>query len=230
MKTTTTISIIIVDDHTIFRTGLRMLLDAEPHLKVVDDCASVQEALKSVSLKKPDIVLLDLHLNGQSGMELLPRVNELSEKTNVLVLTGKKDAELHYNCLKLGANGLVLKENSSRILIEAIEKVHQGEVWFDQALMGKMLVEYARPQNNHNSDREAKKIELLSEREREVITLVGEGLKNKAIAERLFIHETTVRHHLTSTFRKLNLTGRLELVIYAFKHNLAVIPESPKEN
>lgn len=217
------IGIIIVNKHTIFRMGMKLLLDGEPNLKVHDDCGSFEEGIKIIASRKPDIVLLDLNDSIDQALNLLERIANLSPKTNTIVLTNKSDVDLHYKCLKLGANGMIIKENSYETLIEVINKVHQGEIWFDQALMGRMLIELARPQNNHQHDSAndgKNKLESLTSREKEVIALIGEGLKNKAIAERLFISETTVRHHLTSIFSKLEITSRLELVIYAFKNKL----------
>jgi len=109
-------------------------------------------------------------------------------------------------------------------LLKAITKVYAGEIWFDRSMMGSVLSQMSRVGKGNNQDPEAVKMATLTEREREIITLIGEGLKNKQIADRLFISETTVRHHLTSIFAKLEVSDRLELIIYAFRHNLAQSP------
>jgi DNA-binding NarL/FixJ family response regulator len=118
--------------------------------------------------------------------------------------------------------GIVLKEHAADQLLKAIEKVNKGEVWIERSMMGSMIQELSRPPL---VDPELVKIESLTEREREVIALVGEGLKNKQVGERLFISETTVTHHLSSVFSKLDVSDRLELIIYAFRHGLAKMPK-----
>jgi DNA-binding NarL/FixJ family response regulator len=114
--------------------------------------------------------------------------------------------------------GIVLKEHAAELLLKAIQKVHEGEVWIDRSMMGSVLQELNKP---GDIDPEKAKIRSLTEREREVIALVGEGLKNRQIAERLFVTETTITHHLSSVFSKLEVSDRLELLIYAFRHGLA---------
>lgn len=217
-------TIVIVDDHRIFRNGLRMLLDAEPNFKVVGECETVEETAALIKKEKPDMVLLDLNLEDGDSLGIISEIPKLSRQTQTIVLTSEKDTSFHCKCLKLGANGLVLKEKSSDELFKAIDKVREGDLWFEQAIMGKVLLEYTRPPSNTDDNSDLNKINSLSIREKEVITLIGEGLKNKDIGERLFISETTVRHHLTSIFSKLEITSRLELVIFAFKHKLAKIP------
>ena len=118
--------------------------------------------------------------------------------------------------------GIVLKEHAAEQLLKAIKKVHEGEVWIERSMVGSMIQELSRPAM---VDPEVVKIESLTEREREVIALVGEGLKNKQVGERLFISETTVTHHLSSVFSKLEVSDRLELIIYAFRHGLAKMPK-----
>jgi two-component system nitrate/nitrite response regulator NarL len=120
-----------------------------------------------------------------------------------------------------GAMGVVLKEHAAEVLIKAINKVHQGEVWLDRSMMGTVLDEMTQAPE---IDPEGARIASLSDREREVIALIAEGLKNKQIAQRLFISETTVTHHLSSIFSKLDVSDRLELIIYAFRHGLAQLP------
>jgi len=117
-----------------------------------------------------------------------------------------------------------LKQQAADLLLKAIKKVHAGEVWIDRSMMSSVLSD-VRSERHEETDPEAPKIASLTPREREVIALVSEGLKNKLIGERLFISETTVTHHLSSIFSKLDVSDRLELIIYAFRHGLAKIPK-----
>lgn len=219
------IRVVIVDDHKMVRDGIRLIIENRPGLKVVGEAGAKDEALSVVHRELPDIVLLDLDLKDDSGLDLLPEMKTLQKPPRVLILTGVRDLEVHQQCIRLGARGLVQKECASETLVKAIEKVHAGEIWFDRNMMSSVLNEVLNQKNGKRDDPEAMKLASLTEREREVIGLVCQGLKNKQIAERLFISDTTVRHHLTSIFSKLDVSDRLELVIYSYRLGLAEPPK-----
>jgi DNA-binding NarL/FixJ family response regulator len=218
---TTPIRIIIVDDHAVIRTGLRMLIEQDQTMKVVAMVGTCAEALEQAIREQPDIIVLDLVLGEEDGLTFLPELREKVPQSRVLILTGVQNPDSHRSAIRLGAMGIVLKEHAADLLLKAIRKVYEGEVWIDRSMMGMMIQEFTKPSQ---VDPEDSKIATLTMREREVITLVGEGLKNKQIAERLFISETTVTHHLSSVFSKLEVSDRLELIIYAFRHGLAKMP------
>jgi two-component system nitrate/nitrite response regulator NarL len=213
------IRIMMVDDHASIRGGLRLLLESHDNLKVVGEAGNKEEAQIVFDREKPELVLLDLDLRGESGLDLIEGF--VAKGARVLVLTGVIDDQQHRLCLRLGAVGLVEKERAPNVLLKAIEKVHQGEIWFDRAMMSDVLSNVLRQKDEKETDPEAAKIASLTDRELQVIALVREGRKNKQIAERLFISDTTVRHHLTSIFGKLGVSDRLELVIYSYKYELA---------
>lgn len=219
-----TIRILIVDDHLVVRAGLHMLIENEPGMRVVAMAGNSGEALELATRESPDLIILDLDLGGQSALSFLPELRDASKTARILVLTGLRDTEAHQEAVRLGAMGVVLKEHAAEVLIKAIEKVHAGELWLDRPTMGRMLREMTRQEQT--VDPEIAKIASLTQREREVITLIAEGLKNKQIAERLFISETTVTHHLSSIYSKLGVADRLELVIYAFANKIASKPKS----
>jgi DNA-binding NarL/FixJ family response regulator len=131
---------------------------------------------------------------------------------------------MHRNCVRSGARGLIQKDAAYEVLIKAIRAVHDGELWFDRSMMSSVLTDVLRKRAAKQLDPEVAKVESLTERERQVITLVCEARRNKEIAEQLFISDTTVRHHLSSIFSKLEVSGRLELVIYAYRQGLAEPP------
>jgi two-component system, NarL family, nitrate/nitrite response regulator NarL len=215
------IRVVIVDDHVVVRTGLRMLIESQPGIIVVGEAGNGAEALAVVGRTQPDIIVLDLDLGGESGLDYFPGLRTAASTARVLVLTGVRDPELHRRAVRLGSMGLVRKEEAAEVLLQAIKKVHAGEVWLEPAMIASVLGEMTGTRASQLLDPEAAKIASLTEREREVVTLMGQGLRNKQIAERLGISETTVRHHLTSIFAKLGVTDRLELVIYIYRHGLA---------
>jgi len=218
------IRIILVDDHKVVRGGLRMLLESSPGLKVVGEAGSRAEALPLIERERPDIILLDMDLRGESGLDILQNLPKNFEG-HVLILTGVVDPEIHRTCVRLGARGLVQKDLAPEVLVKAIKKVHEGEIWFDRNMMSSVLSDVLSQKERNDGDPERQKINTLTAREHQVIALVSEGLKNKQIAERLFISDTTVRHHLTSIFSKLDISDRLELVIYSYRHELAKPPK-----
>lgn len=212
------IRVMIIDDHAVIRAGLRMLIEHDQTMNVVALAGTRAEALRLAASTRPDIIILDLILGDDDGLTFLPELREVSPTSRVVVLTGVANPDSHRMAIRRGAMGIVLKEHAAELLLKAIQKVHEGEVWIDRSMMGSVLQDLNRP---GDIDPEKAKIRSLTEREREVIALVGEGLKNRQIAERLFVTETTVTHHLSSVFSKLEVSDRLELLIYAFRHGLA---------
>jgi two-component system, NarL family, nitrate/nitrite response regulator NarL len=216
------ITIMIVDDHVVIRSGLRMLIEHDQRMQVVAQAGSKTEALERAASTKPDVIILDLLLGDEDGLSFLPELCQTSPNSRVLVLTGVQNPDAHRRAIRRGAMGIVLKEHAADQLLKAIKKVYEGEVWIERSMMGSMIQEINKP---GLVDPEVSKIESLTDREREVISLIGEGLKNKQVGERLFISETTVTHHLSSVFSKLDVSDRLELIIYAFRHGLAKMPK-----
>ena len=215
------IRVFLVDDHAIMRSGLRLIIEKQANLKVVGEAGNRSDALAIAGQEQPDIILLDLYLPGTSGLDLIPELFAAASDTRILILTGVADPEAHARAMHLGAMGIVLKEKAPEVLIKAIEKVYKGEVWLDRSMIASVFGAKSRASLAKNSDPETAKIASLTERERMVISLISEGLRNKQIAERLFISETTVSHHLTSIFGKLQVSDRLGLIIYAYRHRLA---------
>lgn len=214
------IRLLIVDDHPLIRVGLRALFDKHTHLQIVGEAGNCADALAIAVREHPDIILLDLNLGCESGISFLAQLRVEAKDARVLVLTGIGDVSEHTQAMRAGAIGLVMKEKAPELLLKAIERVYDGEMWFDRAMMQQALAEINASNQTAESDDDAANIAALTPRECEIIALVCEGLKNKQIAERTFISEKTVRHHLSSIFSKLVLTNRLELVLYAHRHSL----------
>jgi DNA-binding NarL/FixJ family response regulator len=216
------ITIMIVDDHVVIRSGLRMLIEHDQRMRVVAMAGNQMEAMERAASEQPDVIILDLLLGDEDALSFLPELCQASPRSRVLVLTGVQSPDAHRRAIRRGAMGIVLKEHAADQLLKAIMKVSEGEVWIERSMMGSMIQELSKPAM---VDPEVSKIESLTDREREVIALIGEGLKNKQVGERLFISETTVTHHLSSVFSKLDVSDRLELIIYAFRHGLAKMPK-----
>ena len=219
----TPIRIMIVDDHAVIRAGLRMLIEQDQAMTVVAMAGTPAEALTLAAAEKPDIIVLDLILGEEDGLDFLPELTKVSSNSRVLVLTGVQTPESHRTAIRRGAMGIVLKQQAAELLLKAIKKVRDGEVWIDRSMIGSVLSD-VRSEQHAAANPEALKINALTAREREVISLVSRGLKNRIIGQRLFISETTVTHHLSSIYAKLGVSDRLELVVYAFANQLAQKP------
>jgi two-component system, NarL family, nitrate/nitrite response regulator NarL len=219
-----TIRIILLDYHTLVRQGLRLLIEARPGMKVVGEAGAYTHALELVKMTPADIILLELNLDGCMNPEIIPQLLSIANGSRIILVTGVRESEIFHQAVRLGAMGVVRKDETSSILLKAIEKVHAGEVWIDRTMMADVLTQLWRNRNGEPVDPEAARIALLTDREREVTRLIGEGMKNKEIASRLSISEVTVRHHLTSIYNKLDVNDRLELTIFAYRTGLAVLP------
>lgn len=217
------IRILIIDDHKIIREGLRDLIESRGRMVVVGEAGGCSDGLEMALKTKPDVVLLDLDLASDNGLTLIPQLLAADKNTNILILTGVRDVEKRDQAMELGAKGIVLKEEGTNELLNAIEKIYTtGEFWLEPGAF-KRLLEKRQPKPEPPRDPEAVRIDTLTDREREIIALVGEGLENKQIADRLrpAVAEATVRNNLSVIYDKLAIQGgRLGLLVYAYKHGL----------
>ena len=221
------VRVLLIDDHAVVRRGLRMLVESEQGLVVVGEAGDRAGALPLAQGEQPDVVVLDLDLGAESGLDMIGDLLATSPGVRILVLTGMRDLTAHRRAFNLGATGLVEKDAAAEVLVKAIRRVACGEVWVDPEKMAGVLADAsgpAVPPGVRRDDPEVARIAQLSARELEVTSLIGEGLCNKKIGERLSITETTVRHHLTSIFGKLRVHDRLELLLYAYRHRILKPP------
>ena len=210
------IKVLIIDDHAVLRTALGLVLSSHDGMSLVGEAGTSEEAISLAKEKQPDIILLDVDLGDESGLDLLPELRSVSANSRVIMLTGVREVSIHQKAVERGALGIVRKDKAMDVLIAAIERVHAGEAWLDPALTAKLLSSMSAPKKEQQED----KLNTLTPREREVVVLIGQGLKNKEIAAKLFISEWTVRHHITSIFAKLEITDRVDLVLYALRNDL----------
>lgn len=213
------IRVLLVDDHTLVREGVRMLIEGQEDLLLVGEAWDAVGTLEAVERERPDVVLLDLDLGEESGLDLIRSIVASGDETRVLVLTGVRDTGMQRRAVQEGALGVVAKEKAAAVLLSAIRKVHAGEAWVDRAMMGTLLRETRPPQQR--ADPEAARIASLTPREREVVALVAQGNGTARLATQLGINEKTIRNHLVSIYAKLGVSDRLELAIYAGRHGLA---------
>jgi DNA-binding NarL/FixJ family response regulator len=209
------ISLFVIDDHPVLREGIKMLADAAGDIAVVGSSATASGALDPLARLQPDVTLLDLDLGGEDGLAWLPRLSAAAPSARVLILTALRDRARDEEALRAGARGLVLKDAAPEVLLQAIRSVAAGALWFDPRVLA--APRPVAPARGAASDA----LEALTAREREIVTLVAEGLRNEEVGRRLGITEKTVRNHLTAVFQKLRVSGRLELVVYAFDRGLA---------
>ena len=212
------IRIFIVDENNLFREGLRMILSRDPHLNVVGEALSGADPFTEIGDVKPDLVLLDIDISNSEVLDHIHTVKQESPETKIILLASKIQEDTVYKALNAGAGGYVLKDSSAEELVKAIQSVQEGELWLER----KMITRMFKGQRSKNADerRENTPEDQLTPREKEVLQLLSKGLTNKEIAQKLFISEKTVKSHLSSIFRKLNVTKRLQAILYSIKRGL----------
>lgn len=209
-----TIRVLIVDDQSLFREGLRTLLSAQKDLEVVGEASNGEEALRLIANFRPNIVLMDLRMPVLDGVKATARIRELFPEVKVIILTTFDDDELVFDGLRAGAIGYLLKDVSSESLFDAIRAASRGEYFLQPSITAKVVAEFARSPRTPSA-KIAELAEPLSPREIEVLFLVAEGKSNREIAEQLVISEGTVKNHLSSILSKLGAKDRLQAVIRA---------------
>lgn len=214
------IRVFIFDDHKIILWGLEHLVEsAAPGMRWVGSACERTELLGRVSEAAPDVVVLDVDLAGDDVVEVVhDLVRESSAR--VLILTGNRDPAMHQQAMMRGASGVVQTQDSADNLLRAIEKVHDGEVWLNRSMIGKVLDALSSGRGPRDLDEH--KINSLTPRERMIIavTVENKGARNKVIADLMHISEHTLRNHLAAIYRKLGINGRIELFLYAAHHGL----------
>jgi DNA-binding NarL/FixJ family response regulator len=197
-----------------------MLIESWPGFTVVGETDISVEASELALNEKPDIVLLggDGHCN---SLELIHLLKDTAPDTRIIVLMNTQDRRLHQSALREGAMGVLQMGKAADELRKSISCVHAGEVWIDRSTTASLIAEIARADNRPSPDSAAARLELLTDREREVALLVCEGLKNEEIGIKLGISQTTVRHHISSILAKIAVTNRLELIVFLYRHKFA---------
>jgi len=208
------IKIYLVDDHSVIRYGLRLLLEGDDKVEIIGEAGSAIEALNAMSKLRPDVVLMDISLPDLSGIEATREIKKLWPEIAVVALTIHEDEEYFFKMLDAGASGYVPKRAAPEELLKAIKVANSGDVYLYPSLAKLLVKDYLLDQESKEKENS---IDDLTPRQREVLTLLGEGGSNLEIAERLNISPNTVARHRENIMQKLNLHSRTELVKYAIR-------------
>jgi len=213
-----TINLILADDHAVVRAGTRQLLERQPDLRVVGEAADGEEAVRLAKELKPHVVVMDVRMPKMSGVEATRRIKQEVPEVAVLVLTAHDDDEYVFALLQAGANGYLLKTAEMEELVKAIRAVAAGQSALDPVVTGKVVAQFASGRSLPDVLANVKdEYEGLTEREMEILRLVGRGLTNKDIGQQLYISDRTVQAHLSNIFSKLGVNSRTEAVMYAVR-------------
>jgi len=212
-----TINVVVADDHSMVRQGIKQILELEPDIVVSAQASNGKEAVDVSVECKPDVVLMDINMPVLNGLQAVKEMRDRGLDSKVIMLTIHEDREYLFKSLQSGAQGYVLKDAEPSVLIDAIRNVASGETYIQSNLTTELVKEFNRVTKR---EREREFETNLTAREVEVLNLIADGLLNKEIAKKLYISEKTVKNHVSSIFRKLNVCDRTQAAIYAFKNNL----------
>jgi two-component system response regulator NreC len=214
------IKVVLVDDHAVVRSGLRLLLDAQDDMVVVGEAGNAKDAVFRARALKPDVILLDVVMPDESGIDVLPKLLKESPETNVLVLSMQDDPSYVREAFAAGASGYILKEAVDEEVVSAVREIASGGRYVHPALGARMIAAEAE-------ERAAAEADPLSDREREILRLLALGHTNQEIARQLYISVRTAESHRAHIMQKLRLSTRAELVRYALSHGLLADDPEP---
>lgn len=205
------VKVLIVDDHAVVRQGLITFLELQDEIEIVGEASNGKEALDKVVKLQPDVVLMDLVMPIMDGLTAIKEIKKLRPETEVIALTSFADDEKVFTAIRSGATGYLLKDVSPADLVKAVLAAERGEVQLHPEVAKKLMHEVAVPRKENLPDEE------LTEREKEVLVLLGRGMSNKEIAREISVSEKTVKAHVSSILNKLNLPGRTHAALYAVR-------------
>ena len=214
-ETSETIRLALADDHVIVLHGLKRLFESHDNFTVVACCRNGDEAIAAARERSCDVLVLDLRMPGVTGLDVLRTLADEDQRCPIVLLTATISDDDVVEAVRLGAQGVVLKEASPETLIECVRRVHGGERWIDHETMSRA---FGRVMQRETAAREAAKV--LTPREIEIVKMIAQGLRNRAIAERLSISEGTVKIHLHNVYEKVGVGGRLALMLHAQRTGL----------
>ena len=211
------VTIMIADDHSMVREGLRSLLELDGDIQVIEEAVDGEDCLEKLKTCKPDVLLLDINMPKKNGLEVLQCINKSNLKVKVLVLTVHNEVEYLIKAVDIGVDGYILKDSESAELKKAIFAITKGENYIQPDLIPALNSKM----REKNSDKD--KIDSLTKREFEVLKLLAVGMYNKEIAEKLNISERTVKNHVSNIFKKIGVTDRTQAAVFAIRNNLITV-------
>jgi DNA-binding NarL/FixJ family response regulator len=217
------IRLCIVEDHSLVRAGLKLLLASNSDMEVAGEAFDRRGALEVAAREQPDVLLLDIQLGQESALDFIEELLAVCSARAIL-LTGSANEEQIFRAIQAGVKGLVFKAEDPDVLIQAVRKVHGGDVWLTRGIVTAALSRFHSTRPSGKPNPEISRIAALTAREREIVALAAKGHNRRAIAAKLFVSEGTVRNHLTSIFEKLELPNQLGLVFFAQRHGLDKTP------
>lgn len=213
-----TINIALIDDHTLFRSGIKALLSRQTEFSIVGEASDGFSGVKLVEQTRPDVVLLDLNMPQMNGRDALAQILSSRPEQKVIMLTVSEDSEDLTECIRLGASGFLLKNINANYLIESIKKVVKGDNAYSPEMTARLVQSLIRPAQAESA------LSQLTPRELETLGHLAAGYSNKAIAKNLNLAESTIKVHVQNILRKLELGSRVQAAVYAVQHNLP-LPE-----
>jgi DNA-binding NarL/FixJ family response regulator len=214
------VRVLLVDDDPLVRTGLSMILGSTPDLAVVGEAGDGDEAVEQVARHAPDVVIMDIRMRRMNGLAATAAVLAQPRPPKVLILTTFDLDEYVFEALAAGASGFLLKEGSPQEIIEGVRVVAGGDAMLSPRTTKQLIGQFVASRAHPRRTRALSKLELLSDRERQIVTAVAQGKPNADIAAELFISEATVKTHITRTFAKLDVSNRVQLTIFAYEAGL----------
>jgi NarL family two-component system response regulator LiaR len=215
-----TIRVLVADDHAIVRKGICALLATEPGIDIVGEAQDGQEAIRETQRLRPDVILMDLVMPGMDGLEAIRHIAVHQPEVRILVLTSFAGDDKVFPAIRAGALGYLLKDSDPEELVQAIHQVYHGQSWLHPTIARKLLQELSHPSDQRPG------LDLLTEREIEVLQLVARGQSNREISSGLTISEATVRTHVSNILTKLNLSSRTQAALYALREGLASLHDT----
>jgi DNA-binding NarL/FixJ family response regulator len=222
----TAIKVLVCDDHPTVREGIIGMLETQDDMEVIGEVADGSEAVMRVARGGVDIVLMDLQMKTMNGAEATRRIRALDQPAQVIVLTAYDTDELIIEAVRAGAQGYLLKDATRREIFDAVRTVYNGGSLYEPIVLRSLLSNVRSDGTTATPTPTGPNIEQLTEREREVLVLIAKGLRNKEIADTLFISERTVKFHANALYQKLNVASRTEAVSFALQHRLITLDET----
>ena len=210
------IRVMLVDDHEVVRLGLRTLLEDQPWIRIVAEAGNAEQAFQAAESLRPDVVVMDIRLPGQNGIQTCQELTNRWPEMRVIMLTSYADDELIFKALQAGASGYVLKQVGNQALIDGLDALRRGEALLDPVVTGKVIARMRESERQRERD----VFRDLSEREMEVLALVVDGKSNAEIAAELSLSQKTVGHHVSTILSKLGFSNRIEAATFAVRHHI----------